>query len=893
MIRILLISLVLLVQTPFVVSAQLIVHDVHFYVRPLSADSNLSFTKRLSSDEFRERLAGDIRLDAIQLRVIIKCTSETPIDTTRVRYRITNDATGKIVYNTSRWITLEALQDTLNSGMSLCDSNGRAVPLTTRTYAMAPDEFVIVRMPPFEPAEFLDDVIGRLSFDAIALDAKDTVRHLAYKVRRLSRFTFPDLSPYTSSLSIMRSSGAIIPSPVMFVNGGTTVSSFEKTGQTLHRNTKYEHVSNSDSLLNPVIRFDRRNEQGAPYQGVVTGDTLTSFPINLSRLSSATLSISARRAYPHGLTHRRWMNDTLYGPEPTSMWENIEYPGDSLVIVLLKPSPDQLNGIINTVDSNWIEQPVMKTALAMREPNYQDRFDVFTIPIPDSILKSPNDGARNFRFRIMLKATARTAYDDDDPWDVDRIDVLVDDQRDLSISDVEVPLAYSVIPYKQAALAPLRVRLVNHTQNQHRRVRLRVEAYSVRDTLKRTVIERFVDSFNGLEQRTIDMPPFNLSAVTTSDSDTVILKAMIYEGNDTSYVDEVIHNNTIYRKLPVHLSRSLAYDNYESEGHHVVAQEAGRANNFGLRAPGGNRNDDSISRYGGTDTPANTEPGGISMSFTVSQRDTIFGYQFAFDRDEPRLATCFVTLVRFVQSSYQQITDASLTLQPGRDDSGVVTDTIGTYSLPVPIALEPGTYKLTLHQVTHEGLNLCATSARAGVVVQTAIDRDPELGAEIIADPSWFVDTAQPSFPFRYESTTATGRIFVGDHAYRSYTYGDFGGRVNGAFTFRRGTFVPVMRVVLGHRSDSIPTSVDAVAVANNAPLISLYPNPASSVLTTSVIGGGEIDVSIITMQGERIFSQRIRSMADIDVSMLASGQYLIHASDGRRSHTQTFCVMR
>ncbi len=893
MFRILLISLGLLILAPLVASAQFVVHDVHFYVRPLNTDSNLSFTKRLSADEFRERLAGDIRLDAMQLRVIIKCTSEAPIDTTRVRYRITNDATGKIVYNTSKWITLEALQDTLNSGMSICDSNGRPVPLIPRRYAIAPDEFVIVRMPPFEPAEFLEDVIGRLSFDAIAIDGKDTVRHLAYKVRRLGPGF--GLNHFIANMHLMKSSQMVIPSVLQSVNGGTTITSLARPNPQLYRESNIVQVANSASLTinNPVIRFDRRNEQGAPYQGVVTGDTLTSYPINLSRSSSATLSLSARRVYPHGLTHRRWMNDTLYGPEPTSRWENTEYPGDSLVVVLLKPSPDQLNGIINTVDSNWIEQPVMKTALAMREPNYQDRFDVFTIPVPDSILKSPNEGARNFRFRIMLKATARTSYDDDDPWDVDRIDVFVDDQRDLSISDVDVPLAYSVIPYKQAALAPLRVRLVNHTQNQHRRVRLRVEAYSVRDTMKRTVIERFVDSFNGLEQRTIDMPPFNLSAVAVSDIDTVIFKAMIYEGNDTSYVDEVIHNNTIYRILPVNLSRSLAYDNYKSEGHHVVAQEAGRANNFGLRAPSDKGKDDSVSRYGGTDTLTTIDPGGISMSFTLSQRDTIFGYQFAFDRDEPRQATCFVTLVRFVQSSYQQITDASLTLQPGRDDSGVVTDTIGTYSLPVPIALEPGTYRVTLLQQSHEDLNLCATSARAGVLVQTAIDRDPELGAEIIADPSWFVDAAQPSFPFRYESATAPSRFFVGDHAYRSYTYGDFGGRVNGVFTFRRGTFVPVMRVVLGHRSDSIPTSVDAVAGTNNAPLIALYPNPASSVLTTSMIGGGEIDVSLVTMQGERILSQHIRSSADIDVSMLASGQYLIHASDGRRSHTQTFRVMR
>ncbi len=62
-IRILQISLGLLILAPFVVMAQLIVHDVHFYVRPLNADSNLSFSKRLSADEFRELFADDGRLD--------------------------------------------------------------------------------------------------------------------------------------------------------------------------------------------------------------------------------------------------------------------------------------------------------------------------------------------------------------------------------------------------------------------------------------------------------------------------------------------------------------------------------------------------------------------------------------------------------------------------------------------------------------------------------------------------------------------------------------------------------------------------------------------------------------------------------------------------------------
>ncbi len=428
--------------------------------------------------------------------------------------------------------------------------------------------------------------------------------------------------------------------------------------------------------------------------------------------------------------------------------------------------------------------------------------------------------------------------------------INTDEQLDLSINDVVVPLPYSVISYRQASLAPLRVNLVNHTQNTHRRIRLRVVAYSAQDTTRRTTIERFIDSFGALEQREIEMPPFNLSTVAVTDLDTIILKASIAQGNDTTYEDNNQHNNTIYRRMPVRLGRSLAYDNYEAEGHHVVAHEAGMSSNFGLRTPATKTKDDSVSRYGGTDQPTQVGPGGITMTFALTQRDTLYGYQFAFDRDQPRQSACSISLVKILKEDAVAIPDASLEIYPGRADNGTVTDTIGTYSLSAPIALDSGTYEVTLTQHTHDALNLCATTARAGVLVRAANHGDPVWGSEIIADPSWYVDPREPTFPFRNENFATRGRFFVGERGYRSFTYGDYGGRVNGVRTFRRGTFIPVFRVVLGHRTDSQPTSVQQHTTGLVSALVSISPNPATAWLTIVSTVETTVVVGLYTVQG-------------------------------------------
>lgn len=888
MTRLVFLTLGLLLQVSYTTVAQIEIHDVQYLVRESRSGAGFAFSKRLSADQFRELYAGDIRLGPVAVKVIIRCTSDTPLDSTRVRLRITNDATDKIVYNTIKAVTNASLKDSTISGVYLCDQNGNSIPLTPRGYALGPGEFASLTFPPFEPGGGLSDHHGRMMFESISIEGKDTVSHLASLMQRLFPVGF---GGHADRLYVMRSSGAIIPSSFDFVNGGATVSSPHGTNPLLYRNTRHSSIANRDSVrvVNPVIRFDRRNERGSLYEGTTTGDTLTSFPIDLTRASAATVSMTARRVYPHGLAHRRWMHDSLYGPESTSSDDSKLYVGDQLVVDLLSPSPDQLNGIVNTVDSNWILLPRMRASLALRDPNYHDRSEVFTIQVPDSILKSPNAGARNFRFRVILHASAMTTKDDDDPWEVERIAIFTDDECDLSISDVEVPLAYSVIPYRQSAHVPLRIRVANHTQNIHTDVRIRADLYSVLDTTRRTAVERLIDTLGGYHQGLFDLQPVDLSRIAASDNDTIVMRASIIEGGDTVFIDLDQHNNTIYRKMPIRLGRSLAYDNYEAEGHHVVAQEAGFARNFGLRTPATMRDDDSISRYGGSNVPTLVGPGGITMSFTLFRRDTLYGYQFAFDRDQPRQSACSLSLVKVVQKESHAIPDATLVIYPG---SGAGRDTIETHALDAPLALDSGTYEVTLTQDTHEDLNLCATIKRAGVWVRASGRGDPVWGSEVIADPSWFVNPAKPTFPFRNENYTTRGRIFVGDRAYRSFTYGDYWGTVDGMMTFRRGTFIPVMRVLLGYRSDSISTSVNDSHEALSTPLVQLTPNPVSSTLTISNMSAGGVIVDLYSMQGELLFTYNVESTFNVNTLTLSSGQYVVVARRMGHSTTQIVTVI-
>ncbi len=880
------------------------IHGTYVKMPPLVDAASLGFSEILTLAEFREVLAGELRLGRFQPVVILRCVSAIPVDTARLRYRIMNDATGKIVYNTTKYITRGDLLDTVLSGTVYCDSLGNGIPLPPRTFAVAEGEFVRVHFPSYEPSDFFDDQRGQLIIatmlqcypTGVGVDTcnqvdQDTVSHVFHRLMRLQNLNFLGGRRNYEYHHIQRT-GFAVPDIFQFSSFGTTISPNVPNALAAYRTDVITKPANSTTftMANPVLLFDRLDERGKKYVGEVTGDTLTTFPININAAKTATIVLCARRGYPSGAAHRRWLEDTLYGPEPKSKWSTVEFHGDSLILEILRPSTDGLNSIINPTQDQFIDQLAFRQALFMDRAWLPNRSEVYTVAIPDSILNSVNEGARNFRFRLTLRAREHGAYDDTDPWLVDEIHVYKDGDQDVSLQDVSIPLSYSVIPHRQAAVAPLHFYVTNRTRNTHHNVRVRVQAQSLSIPSRSVSVERTIDSITSLQRYSVAMPTINLNDVVnptyfnTSVEDTVLLTATIVRqrnanGVDVVYADDFPFNDTIMRRVPVRIGRALAYDAYEYEGHHVVAMEAGKGTNFGLRTSGyAWDSEDTLARYGGSPTTRNPNPGAILMQFQCAWRDTIFGYQFAFDRNAIGDSACNVELYSVeTDGTYTPIAGTRITIRVGDADVPKL-DSIGTYSLAQPVALEAGTYMLRLHQQTQEPLNLCATAARAGVHVGLA-HTNGSLGSIHIADPSWY--TTQSTQPFPFYSEVDGGEVvqLVGDRGFLCYIFGDFYGKWNGERRFRRGTWVPVMRAVLGNVPTDLSTSV--YEAANAAPSIVIAPNPAHGSIRITAQTDSALSVELIALTGDVLCKGQEQGAITLDVSALVAGVYIVRTTAG------------
>lgn len=881
------------------------IQDAYVKMRPLDNNAPLAFSKIFKFAEFRETMPGD-RLGALQPVVVLRCVSGTPVDTARLWCKIRNRTSNRLLYLVGKVIDLGELQNPLVSGVFLCDSVGDPLPLGSRTYAVAPAEFICVVFQP-ESGGFLGDEIGTVRLevypacyptggptDVCDPANQDTVTHTFYNMRRLESLHYSRFIEY----HIMLSSGVPIPSVLKFCAFGPSIIA-DTLRQGAHRNPVSVKAENSSafSLNNPVIQFDRLDQGGKKYVGTTTGDTLTSFPINVDGAEHGSLVVCARRGYPAGEAHRRWMDDTLYGPEPLSMFGSEKRIGDSLIIEMLRPSPDQLNGIINTQQSDWTDLPVFRQALLMDEAAIPSRSQVFSIAVPDSIRSHFNEGGRNFRFRITLRAHEHGPFDDSDPWLVDEIHVNQDTTRDVSVQDVSIPLSYSVIPFRQASVAPVEVYVANRTQNAHRNVRVRVEAQSMSMPSRRITCERVIDSLVPLEQVMLKMPTLDLNAavnptsVASATADTVLLTAVIVSEGAAPFSDDFAFNDTILRRIPMRLGRALAYDAYEDEGHHQVAIESGVSSNFGLRMPGYASNQDTrVIRYGGYSPDGDPRAGGVQMRFHCASSDTVFAYQFAVDRHTVGDSACTAQLYKVDYDLGNEVqtpvVGSLITFRAGNSDSGSL-DRIGTYRVPTPIALDTGLYVLRLMQETEEPLNLCATTARAGVHVQVA-SSDERWAQNLIADASWYKMGGEHPFPFYSAVTASTVRPFVGDRGFLHFVYGEYRGTRNSRATFRRGTWVPVMRVMLGSVPPYVPTSVDEVTQDLD---FTITPNPADNVINITPPTSGTVHYELVSLSGEVVVKGQANGAFQIDVARFATGAYFLNFTANSKTTTRIVVV--
>ncbi len=885
--------------------------NVSYRVRALNQNANLAFSVVVPTAQANnyELLAGDIRLGAIQpVAIVQNLTNDVQgpqgVNYTaqginfKVRFRIVNEATGKIVYNTSKSVTDAALRDTTLSGIYRCDINGNNLAYQAAGTFVLPYEFVKVVFPPFEPNEFIDDQIGRLLTTVIA-EPKDSLNQpigdqwpfddtTSIRVFVMRRLT--DFNDDVNEFHLV--GGAAMPSVLKWVNIETdVVDGDEVTNNPPPPRGEYA-AKNSDifRLKSPVIRINRVNLSNGdiPAFGQYGGDELRSFPINLSRRKRAVLSISYQRTGKLTNIGRGFSDNRLIGPEHrvNMLAVNGFTPGyrnpDELWVEFARPSVDQLNGITNI--QQWVMdvqnrgtrylQPFrmwggggMARGYDLNDYNMQmeanatpplggfreDLFDdgkdfeyfKVTIPIPDTVLRWVNEGARNFRFRLRARclnnSTPPNPADDEDNFFIDNVKILYPDEvTDVEFSNIQLIWPYTMAPASQATRVPIRVKLSNNTN-------IAAPAFSVRLQIKPDGNE-----FQQIYCRTITVPtlagnrevllPFpDANFRTTTPGLYKITGRIFFPGNDLDTLNDSTFTtfrmtfgpSFSYENNPTNTTNDvpkLQFSGISGKGLNHRGASSGAAGS-GWQSPlvGPNSQYTAGSTWGtfpagvgandmfGAD--AGNASGQIAMRFSLYSQDTVIGYQAYWAELNQDVLNISFSLYRDQGGlpGDDRIANSTILRRRGEDETGAFTEPqfgkYVTYLLAAPVVIPPGEYWASVAQMGTEGYELGASESRMGMVT-TLYSDVPVFGIgnrTLLVDKNFRVRQRSGALlndnRFAYELTRFSGDWvpFTPTIGNPGYPHLDAMGTSLGYATFTRGSWIPMLRPYFGNRSFASP----------------------------------------------------------------------------------------
>lgn len=285
----------------------------------------------------------------------------------------------------------------------------------------------------------------------------------------------------------------------------------------------------TNGLNSPVCKLDRRDiggtyynrDQGLPLKG---GDTLVSFPINLSKVQTrpvlifsyqraGKITINGVNGYPRG-----WSDQSRWGPEAatyntlkTSFALPPNFPNgtpDQLLVEFAEPSTNGVDNITNATkwrDNNFNDKNgSINFGSTANSPRWGifgggggstiivndqngvhsisdttgkvlvDEFDAGKdfefyrayVPIPARWYKSLN-ASKSFRFRFRGEMhndgnPAGPPQDEDDAFYIDNVMVLEADKPEVEVTTVGYDWPYTQAPASQARSIPLWVKIANN-----------------------------------------------------------------------------------------------------------------------------------------------------------------------------------------------------------------------------------------------------------------------------------------------------------------------------------------------------------------------------------------------------------------------------------------------
>jgi hypothetical protein len=662
----------------------------------------------------------------------------------------------------------------------------------------------------------------------------------------------------------------------------------------------------------PVIRLDRVLLDGTePPVAYPCGDEIRSFPIDMRGKSGAYMTLGIQRGVKQDDWPRGWNDNTLTGPEPRSVvngnqfhqWTEFGCGGgaasiftDSIMVEFARPSADGVQNIVNLSQDRWKWTPrkwsqAIETNLStytlygagggmrvflennpdsvLRGPDptngrpYGLRFDIYDdgfdyeykqayIPIPDTLIKAPADGAKNFRFRIRVAATEQKLQcqcttcipDDKDPFFVDNIKILYpSNYTDLEVTKVEAVWPYTIAPLTQTASIPIRVNISNNTALRATAFLVKVRIYRKSDFNE--VRPELSDSTRALYCRieevpfllpttktTVTLPNFNAAQVQNAAAVDYVLQAqvtlirpdgtkgdMVY-ANDMTYQEFHLQTNSlaVFAYDPASSPRNDVPDGnftgIPGRGLSLFGYSTGSIGN--IYGPGGwDENDWGAGDMGGSGS------GQFASKFTIVASDTLFGYQAWFGTLNQSPDYISFSIYKDNDKNQPDSLVEHTTIMAKRgvgvDNPVPQFDKYVTYVLPAPVILSEGTYWMTIGQLSARGIELGGSKTRSGQRVTSVYFSGPApytttgpMGAKgyhLNIDKTLRVLDSNGNLlnqnNFMYENSKGSGNWLpfeptVGNTGYAHLDHTGLSPIDNQTSTLSRGSWIPMIRPYFG-----------------------------------------------------------------------------------------------
>jgi hypothetical protein len=697
-----------------------------------------------------------------------------------------------------------------------------------------------------------------LSATLIALDAsripipawpfRQTIIQRLFGVRRT------DLNQGDPSNNYGKTAFGRIPDVTTWASCGATIS--EGDSETWDPPSPRDDINGygADKLHAPLIRLDRADEQGNLYTGSNVGDTMTTFPINSGQLRTVikfNFMRGSKVLYP-----ALWQQKMVLGPEQTilSTTGAVEQRGDSLVLEYRDPSDNAYN-------------PARWTEIAAIDGGHDLEFQNFWMVVNTSdssariringrnerkIFLSPNyllDS--NFRMRLRLKANNASgpSADDGDPWYIDNVLIERENKPDIQTMWARVVTPFTKIPISAASALPVYLRVWNY------------EDYGL-PPLGVFIQNRFGDTvYNSSRIATIDEGVDTIIRFPDWDARNVVGQGpfRVTGWSSPTYNYHFHDDNENYSTFYLNVDRDQSEFAYDDAGMQP-AREGGNDVPFIVGSKGR-----GLGSLQGS--------GSYAMKFVLTSRDTLKGANVYFASanagdDAIRISVFQDNPDKCTPGDTVQLQDVQSVFAARR--MGGFFDNFWPYYFPKPIVLEPGTYWLSVSQLSLSSMMLGGDASRGGAQLRVDDPLSPQ-NVPIYSNPygtQWSADhnNGDVSCAFAKESTAGSG-------SWEPFMPPS-GNWPESAARFMPGTFIPMIRAIMG---SGAPSS-SVASVSTNELLFASYPNPFTP-------GSGYVDLNFVLPSSTQttliIYDEMGREVRTLLSGRWEQGQHTEHW-DGR-----------